>query len=101
MEKVLTFGLMLCIVMLSGCSDCSSNSNNDTTSIPDQATRNYADRKNKVDYISNARAMSDGYVMYEIENDTVTCRESRSRAEIACWKNGREPMIVPQERTSF
>jgi len=35
----------------------------------------------------NVRKVSDGYIMYEIENGSVTCREHRRRAELACWKN--------------
>lgn len=38
-------------------------------------------------YTSDVREMAGGYIMYEIENGTVTCREQKYRSELACWKN--------------
>lgn len=39
----------------------------------------------KTDYI-NPRDGGNGYVMYEIERGTVTCREHSKRSELTCWK---------------
>ena len=43
----------------------------------------------KYDGVTNVREVAGGYIMYEIESGTVTCREHRSRSELACWKNGK------------
>ena len=39
------------------------------------------------DYTSNVRETAGGYIMYEIEGGTVTCREHKNRSEMSCWKN--------------
>lgn len=36
--------------------------------------------------VSNARYVGSGYMHYEIEDGTVTCREHTTRSELACWK---------------
>lgn len=40
------------------------------------------------DYVTNVRVTAGGYIMYEIEDGTVTCREHSRRAELSCWRNG-------------
>jgi hypothetical protein len=36
--------------------------------------------------LSNVRKVPRGYIMYEIEDGTVTCREHTQRTELTCWK---------------
>jgi hypothetical protein len=48
-----------------------------------------ADVVSKFDGVTNVRGVDGEYIMYEIESGTVTCREHRSRSELACWKNGK------------
>lgn len=46
----------------------------------------YAKRLSEhTDYI-NPRDGGNGYVMYEIERGSVTCREHSKRSELTCWK---------------
>lgn len=40
-------------------------------------------------YTSNVREVDGGYIMYDIERGTVTCREHKKRAELACWNKKR------------
>ena len=61
--------ILLSVLMLQGCSR--------------------ADVVSKYDGVTNVREVAGGYIMYEIESGTVTCREHRSRSELACWKNGK------------
>jgi hypothetical protein len=37
--------------------------------------------------VSNVREVPGNYIMYEIENGTVTCKEHKHRPELTCWKN--------------
>jgi len=48
---------------------------------------NRSDAISKFAYTDNVRETAGEYIMYEIEQGTVTCREHRTRAELACWKN--------------
>jgi hypothetical protein len=41
----------------------------------------------KRESVTNLRIKDGGYIMYEIENGTVTCREHTVRSELTCWKN--------------
>ena len=63
---------LLSAVMLQGCSRTSR-----------------ADIVSKYDGVTNVREVAGGYIMYEIESGTVTCREHSKRSELACWKNGK------------
>lgn len=38
--------------------------------------------------VSNFKNKAGGYMQYDIENGTVTCREHKTRSELTCWKNG-------------
>jgi len=58
----------LAVIALAGCDD-------------------YTTMLNQTAGYSNARDVGRGYVMYEIEGGTVTCREHSSRSELTCWKN--------------
>lgn len=46
-----------------------------------------SDEVKKFDGVSEVSETSGGYIMYKIENGSVTCREHNRRSELACWKN--------------
>jgi len=37
--------------------------------------------------VSNVRILSGGYVLYDLFDGEVTCREHGKRSELACWRN--------------
>ena len=43
--------------------------------------------------VSDVKNVDGGYIMYKLERGTVSCREHKTRSELACWKNGSEPYI--------
>lgn len=46
----------------------------------------YEDKLARDHTITNLTVAPRGYVMYDIENGTVRCREHTTRSEMTCWK---------------
>lgn len=49
--------------------------------------KEYAETVAEREGVTNFRHKSGGYMQYDIENGTVTCREHTTRSELTCWKN--------------
>jgi len=46
----------------------------------------YEDKLARDPTITNLTVVPRGYVMYDIENGNVRCREHTQRSELTCWK---------------
>ena len=90
---------------MSGCSSTELTEGTQTTvenPIEFSKASDYAVKKNKLDFVWDARPVgSDGHIMYEIENGSVTCIEHRKRKELACWQNDKPDVPNVEERTSY
>jgi hypothetical protein len=51
------------------------------------AAGRYATTLNSTAGYLNAKDVGRGYVMYQIDNGAVTCREHVRRSELTCWLN--------------
>ncbi len=99
MRKVLTFIMIACILGISGCAcgDSESEKEEEVSTEVDQ----FANRMKIYDNVSNIRVVNQHFILYDISNGTVTCYEHKSIQQMACWKNGKDPVVRVQERTNF
>ena len=77
-------------ILLVGC-DATPDSINSEKVREEQASWDFANALQRRQYsdVSNVRPSSRGYILYDIENGSVTCREHSKRNEMTCWANGK------------
>lgn len=101
-------GIGLIVFGLTGMAGCcgGDEANVQTTSVSATSDHGnaikYAESKGKLEFVMNAESHGNqGHIMYDIDRGTVTCIEHYKREELACWKNGKQPVINGEERTSY